>query len=228
MIDITKTKSSIIRLVNNGQGTHIHQITDTFLKLAANATTDEEFKQEMYEILRFNPYICESFYADHVILVEGPTEEIVTRAYIQEVSPEKFFFILNCGTVTNIPFYQKILSRFSIPYSIICDTDSKEIINYDDDGNPIFSSGIQKSISDQFQSDIKNGNTGVLRCHNETFEPAHKAETIPENLRMGTATSKGKPYDANIYWKEILYPNIDSDDINKVPIILYLREILSK
>lgn len=40
----------------------------------------------------------------------------------------KDVFIVNCGTVNNIPFYQKIFSKFSIKYNIICDTDNA---NYD-------------------------------------------------------------------------------------------------
>ncbi|WP_375708490.1 TOPRIM nucleotidyl transferase/hydrolase domain-containing protein, partial [Escherichia coli] len=65
-------------------------------------------------MLRFNPYICESFYADEVLLIEGPTEEIICRAYLQELPSSKNIFVLNCGTVNNIPFYQKIFSQFNI------------------------------------------------------------------------------------------------------------------
>jgi len=225
MIDITRLKSSIIRLVKEGECTKLHQVSDTFLKSVSGKVTNEEFKQEMYEILRFNPYICEAFYADEVILVEGPTEEIILRAYLQEFPQQKFYFILNCGTVNNMPFYQKVLSKFAIPYSVICDTDTSEITGHDSDGNPLFDSGIQKSISEQFQLDIENGKVGIFRCHNETFEPAHRASTIPEPLRMPDSSSYGKPFDANKYWKDILQPNLRSDDIAYVPIISFMREI---
>lgn len=225
MIDITKLKSSIIRLVKDGNGTKLHQVSDKFLKTASGKESNDEFKQEMYEILRFNPYICEAFYADEVILVEGPTEEIILRAYFQEFPAEKFYFVLNCGTVNNIPFYQKVLSRFSIQYSVICDTDKAEIESNDSAGNPIFTAGIQKSISEQIQSDLKDGKAGILRCHNETFEPAHRASSIPDKLRMPDSTSYGKPFDANKYWKDILQPNLQLDEISKVPIISFMREI---
>jgi predicted ATP-dependent endonuclease of OLD family len=228
MIDISQTKSSIVRLVKSGPNTKLHQITDSFLKDASGIQNDKDFKQEMYEVLRFNPYICESFYADEVILVEGPTEEIVLRAYFQERSQDRFFFILNCGTVNNIPFYQKILSKFSIPYSVICDTDSSTKVSDDGFGNPVFESGIQKSISDQFQNDRLNGNQGIFRTHEVTFEPAHRSSNIPEHLRMGDSSSNGKPFDANKYWKEILQPNLNDDDILKVPIISYINEIVER
>jgi len=225
MIDISKLKSSIVRLVKENDLTQLHQVSDQFLKTASGAQTDEEFKQEMYEVLRFNPHICESFYADEVILVEGPTEEIILRAYLQEMPQSKFFFILNCGTVNNIPFYQKVLSQFFIPYSVICDTDKANIIGRDHNGNPQFDSGIQKSISDQFTIDIASGIAHILRCHVTTFEPAHRDENIPAHLRMPDGVGKGKPFDANKYWKDVLLPNLGDPKIDVVPIMATMKTI---
>ena len=62
-------------------------------------------------LLFVNLFICESFYADEVILIEGQTEEIILRGYLAEVEHSKDIFIVNCGTVNNIPFYQKIFSN---------------------------------------------------------------------------------------------------------------------
>jgi putative ATP-dependent endonuclease of the OLD family len=225
MIDITKLKSSIVRLVKGDDSTQLYQVSDQFLRTASGVQSDEEFKQEMYEVLRFNPYICEAFYADEVILVEGPTEEIILRAYLQEIPQAKFFFILNCGTVNNIPFYQKVLSQFSIPYSVICDTDKANITGFDQDQNPKFDSGIQKSISDQFILDYAEGKAHILRCHITTFEPAHRDVGIPDYLRMPDGTGQGKPFDANKYWKDILYPHLSNPQIGVVPIISTMRTI---
>jgi putative ATP-dependent endonuclease of OLD family len=225
MIDITQLKSSIIRLVKDNGGTRLHQVSDAFLKSASGTVSDADFKQEMYEVLRFNPYICEAFYADEVILVEGPTEEIVLRAYLQELPQKKFFFILNCGTVTNIPFYQKVLAKFAIRYSVICDTDGLSPSSTDPDGDPVFESGIQRAISEQFQADRAAGKVGVFGCHDPTFEPAHRVHSIPEGLRMPPSTSNGKPFDANKYWKEILKRQLSSSSIAKVPIISIIRRI---
>lgn len=228
MIDISQTKSSIIRLVKSKDGTKVHQVSDSYLMDASGSETIEDFKQSMYEVLRFNPYVCEAFYADHVILVEGPTEELIARAYFQEMKPEGFLYILNCGTVNNITFYQKVLSKFSITYSVICDTDGVDIKKHDESGNPKFENGIQKSISNKFHEDItQNDNNGILRYHHVTFEPAHQIEDIPDILRMPDSTNNGKPYDANIYWKNYLQPNLSNKDINKVPIISHLKEIQS-
>jgi len=228
MIDISKPKSSIIRLVKSESGTTVYQINDAFLKEAKEIKTDFELRQEMYEILRFNPFICESFYSDEVILVEGPTEEIILRAFLQENNFNKKIFILNCGSVTNIPFYQKIFSKFAITYNVICDTDGIATNKYDENGNPFFTTNIQGTISEQFHVDkIKTTpNKGLLRVHNPTFEPAHQSEKITENLRFQEKTNYGKPYNANLYWKEILKPNLDKLEIDTVPIIKYIKEIL--
>ncbi len=229
MIDLSKPKSSIIRLVNSSAGTKSYQINDQFLKDAKGIATNDELKQEMYEVLRFNPYICESFYADEVLLIEGPTEEIISRAFLQEVPSDKTIFVLNCGTVNNIPFYQKIFSRFNIKYHVICDTDKARIVSIDQFGNADFDSGIQKTISEQYRSDCTtmNGNIGLLRTHNITFEPAHQDASIPDFLRFVDSGDRSKPFNANLYWKDVLKPNIAHQDINKVPIIKYLNEIMA-
>jgi predicted ATP-dependent endonuclease of OLD family len=230
MIDISKPKSSLVRMVRDANGTELFQISDQYLQNAVGKLTKEELKQEMYEILRFNPFICESFYSDEVILVEGPTEEIILRGYFSEKPPEKDVFVVNCGTVTNIPFYQKIFSKFLIKYHVICDTDASEEKGIDIFGNPIFDSGIQKSIYDQIKldSEKKVPNVGILRVHKITFEPAHQTTDIPEFLRFGKSSGEGKPFDANLYWKNTLRNNLETDDINKVPIIKHIKEILKK
>tara|TARA_R110000868_G_scaffold395447_1_gene667118 strand:- start:3481 stop:5238 length:1758 start_codon:yes stop_codon:yes gene_type:complete len=234
MIDITKEKSSLVRMVKSDVGTKFHQINDEFLKESKEIKTKEELKQEMNEVLRFNPFICESFYADEVILIEGPTEEIILRGYLTEMKPEKDLFVVNCGTVNNIPFYQKIFSKFFIKYHIICDTDNS-IFNEDvkdELGITIFSSGIQKSIYQQYRNDvIKEGySSGLFHYHKPTFEPAHQAEEIPELLKYPNDfnDSDGKPYNANLYWRETLYPNLENVDFYKVPIMQFLKNLVDK
>jgi putative ATP-dependent endonuclease of OLD family len=70
MIDISKPKSSLIRMLKDNNETLVYQIDENFLLESKDITSIEELKREMYEILRFNPFICESFYSDEVILIE--------------------------------------------------------------------------------------------------------------------------------------------------------------
>lgn len=233
MIDISKPKSSLIRIIKKANDTtQLFQVNEEYLKSAKGIVTKEELKQEMYEVLRFNPFICESFYADEVVLIEGPTEEIILRGYLAEKKPSKDLFIVNCGTVNNIPFYQKMFSKFHIKYHVICDTDTSSQQNTDSNGNPIFTTHIQKSIYEQFKNDysILGYSTGLLRVHQVTFEPAHNDSSIPVKLRFNETDyliSDGKPFNANRYWRDVLQPNLNDGEIQKVPIIKYICEIIN-
>jgi putative ATP-dependent endonuclease of OLD family len=228
MIDLTKPKTSIVRLVKKNNTTTLYQVDeDVFLDKKS------EVKQEIYEILRFNPYICESFYSDEVILIEGDAEALVLRGYLQVNQSKKNLFIVNCGTVNNIPFFQKIFSKFNITYHLIFDTDGK-FSNPDDIQTA--TSGIQKSIIDQYNNDSSRNDyiTGKVYLHDTTFEPAHKHTSIPLALRYpfeifnnnGEIAISDKPYKANRYWKEILLPNLKHKFINKVPIIAAIKGII--
>jgi len=234
MIDISKPKSSLGRMIKEEEQTTIFQIDEEDLQNAADATTKAELKEELYEILRFNPFICESFYADEVVLVEGPTEEIILRGYLKSKEDEisKDLFIVNCGTVNNIPFFQKVFSKFHIKYHVICDTDSKPIKGTDSFGSPIFEEGVQKSIYEQLKIDQDDSGyrVGILRVHDTTFEVAHEDNSIPVELRYIASDyniSDGKPFNANRYWKDKLSSNLAHADIVKVPIISFLEEIIN-
>jgi len=63
--------------------------------------------------------------------------------------------------------------------------------------------------------------------HNPTFEPAHQNDEVSESLRFEEKTNFGKPYNANLYWKTVLQLNINKTEINTVPIIRYLRQIIN-
>ncbi|UZJ64359.1 hypothetical protein OKW96_18580 [Sphingobacterium sp. KU25419] len=164
-------------------------------------------------------------------MIEGPTEEIILRGYFNEVESNKDIFIVNCGTVNNIPFFQKIFSRFNIKYHVICDSDKAELMHEDEFGLTSFNFGIQKSIYEQFKLDYEkvNYNCGLFQINEPTFEPAHQKETILDYLRYSDAYEfkDGKPYNANLYWKEVLQPNILKEEINQVPIIKYLKNIVN-
>lgn len=231
MIDITKEKSSLVRMTKHNDGTRLYQINDEFLKDSKEIKTKEELKQEMNEVLRFNPFICESFYADEVVLIEGSTEEIILRGYFNEVQMDKDIFVVNCGTVNNIPFFQKIFSRFNIKYHVICDSDAAIVKELDEYGLIPFESGIQKSIYQQFKFDYEkvDYSVGLFQVNVPTFEPYHQQDSINENLKYSNSylATDGKPYNANLYWKEVLQPNLGTEEINNVPIVQFLKNIIS-
>lgn len=231
MIDLSKRNSTLIRMVKVEAGTKLYQIKDEDLQEARGTTTVEDLKQAMYEVLRFNPYICESFYADEVLLVEGPTEEIIVRGIMQKLNPSKDLFIVNCGTVNNIPFYQKVYRKFAIRSHVICDTDNETIGPLDTFGNPSFSAGIQRTIYTEHLTNCNNNPKigGLLKIHHDTFEPAHQHTSVHSDLKYPTSylPSQGKPYNANRYWNEVLDPNFEHESIDTVPIVIHMKEIIN-
>ncbi len=226
MIDITQPKSSLVRMVKRKNGTKLFQIDESFLM-----ETKSRVKRELYEALRFNPHICESFYADEVILVEGDTEAIILRAYLQSRDTAKDLFVVNCASVNNIPFFQEVFSKFNIKYHVVCDSDGRFDGKYDNHNNPIFSQYIQGSIYNLIKKDSesKDYKPGIFRIHEPNFEDAHRK--IPtQDLRFpfddSAIKNDGKPLCANEYWNKILGPKIESSKIEEVPIIKNLCEII--
>lgn len=231
MIDLAKRNSTLVRMVKNENGTKLFQINDEDLEEASETKNIEELKLKMYEVLRFNPYLCESFYADEVLLIEGPTEEIIIRGLLQEIDdPNKDVFVVNCASVNNIPFYQKVYRKFAIKNHVICDTDGIESNGLDEFKNPIFEKGIQSTIYKQHLLNCQNNPKvgGLLRVHESTFEPAHQHELVYEDFRLpqNYNSTDGKPYNANRYWNEVIKPNFNHSKIKSLPIVRYIYEIL--
>lgn len=218
MIDISKEHTSLVRMVKeDDSATSLFQVSKEDLK-NTEQTTDQSVKNKIHEILRFDPFICESFYADEVVLVEGDTEAIIWRGYQQSFISKKDIFVVNCHSCTNIPFYQKIFSKFNIPYSVICDTDKDTGWDGKTD-RPIFTSGIQKSIADQFYADDTLNRANHFLVFKETFEPAHAS--LDEPFKYDDSGSEGKPFRANKYW-EALHANKDTAGFSEVPIIKFI------
>jgi len=124
LIDISKQQASIVRLIK-----HENETTEIF-QVSSDVFHSNENKDYIQMINRFNPHVCEVFYADNVIIVEGDTESIVCRELLNEYAPEREIFVLNSGSKANIPFYQRILNHFRIPYTVIHDSDTR--CNYKD------------------------------------------------------------------------------------------------
>lgn len=166
MIDVSKPHSSLIRAVkDDNENTCTYQVgKELFAK-------DEERKQRVQMINRFNPHICEAFYADSVILVEGDTETIVYRDLIKRFYPQKEIFVLNTGSKNNIPFFQEILTAFRIQHCVIHDADTEKNSN----GNVNSAWTLNQKIWDLIQ-DANAQQTNLARryVHVANFENAHQ------------------------------------------------------
>ncbi len=217
MIDISKRHSSLIRTVKDEyENTKTYQVEpELFIK------TNEE-KERVQMINRFNPHICESFYANKVILVEGDTETIFYRDLLSRFYPNEEVFVLNTGSKFNIPFFQKILTHFHIEHYVIHDMDY-EIIPADktkQNSKPkknsawILNNSIWKEIL------ITNGkypNLARRYVHNANFENANKYI-----LEAG----KDKPLSAYKFSKKVKCMDDDFDSVRILKDIMEKKEIL--
>lgn len=208
MIDISEPHSSLLRVEKGcDDTTHTYQIGESVF-----SSTDEK-KQWVQMVNRFNPHICEAFYADKVLLVEGDTETIVYRDLLSRFYPDEEIFVLNTGSKMNIPFFQEILTIFNIEHYVIHDADSEK--SKDGNANPAW------SMNQNIWSLIEKANkqkAGLARryVHIKNFEDAHG---IP------LAGNKGKPLSAYEFVKEISHDD-DKPCLNWLKDIIGNKEIL--
>ncbi|HIE4545960.1 TPA: ATP-dependent nuclease [Proteus mirabilis] len=214
LIDLSKEHMSLARFVQNSDGTtEIYQTDETIFN------KDEETKDRVQMLNRFNPHICESFFADEVILVEGDTEAIVLRELIHKHYPKKEIFVLNTGSKNNIPFFINILSNFKINQHIIHDSDERYLYENDgtiklkNDGTP--KSNSAWSINDNIWKAIENAkcrnNCSIKRYVSiRNFEHAHNYSHDPK---------LGKPLSAYLYAQNLDIKN------NEISIVKQLKQI---
>ncbi|WP_282015466.1 ATP-dependent nuclease [Marinifilum flexuosum] len=201
MIDISKPHSSLVRVVKNQttEETITYQVGHSIFQ-------SEENRDFVQMINRFNPNVCETFYADDVILVEGDTEALIFREVLKQRYPDKDCFILNTGSKNNIPFFQKILTHFRIHQTIIHDSDTRYLYDIID-GTPVRrkkkddSDRVNSawSINESIWTEIQNSN----ELQNELarrFVSIYDFESANGYLYD---SSKGKPLSAYEFAKEL-------------------------
>lgn len=203
MIDISKPHSSLVRLVREeNKRTKTYQVQfDIF--------SDEE-KNYIQMINRFNPHICECFYTDEAILVEGDTEAIIYRELINRFyNDKKKIFVLNTGSKANLVFYQKILTHFGIIHTVVHDCDQERNKKNDND-NPMWT--VNESIWRQIE-ESNNIQPGISKrfVHFQDFESAHG---------YNYDKAKGKPLSAYLYAQSIA-PN------SELPAVVLLNKIFN-
>ncbi len=205
MIDISKPHSSLIRVIKNSdESTELYQVDENLFQ------GDAEKKQLVQMINRFNPHVCEAFYADKVLLVEGDTETIVYRDLLDRFYPNEEIFVLNTGSKNNIPFFQDILAHFKIEHYIIHDTDEEKTKN--GKNNPAWTLN-QKIWGKVEEANKKHSALARRYIHVKDFESAN-------NYQMDQ--SKGKPLSAYKFVQ-----TIKNNDQN-IACLNWLKDIVDK
>jgi len=207
MIDISKPHSSLVRITkDNNEETKTFQIGHNVFH------RDEERKHRVQMINRFNPHICESFYSDKVLLVEGDTETIVYRDILNRLFPEEEIFVLNTGSKNNIPFFQEILTNFNIEHYVIHDTDTRLNAN----GNQNSAWTLNQRISEKIDlANEQSENLARRYVHVTNFETAH-------NINL---TGKDKPIKAYEFVSNLTMDS-DASCLNWLKDIIGNKEIL--
>ncbi len=81
---------------------------------------------------RLNPAINELFFARRVLLVEGTEDLIAITSVLQNIGrikqrvEEMELSVIPCGGKQSIPFFQRVLNAFCIPYSVLHDSDIED------------------------------------------------------------------------------------------------------
>ncbi len=165
MIDISKQHASLIRIAKRSD-----ESTITFQVGENVFGRTEDIKQWVQMVNRFNPHICEAFYADKVLLVEGDTEAIVYRDLLARFYPEEELFVLNTGSKANIPFFQLILTSFEIEHYVIHDVDSRKTEKGTNNPAWTLNSSIWELVN---KANEKRSGLARRYVHEKNFEDAH-------------------------------------------------------
>lgn len=131
MIDVADCPQSlaILRKPDRLAGITVHQLDrDPFV--GGDGVVDE--RQMLRAALDFHPTVCEAFFADHAILVEGDSETAIFqfgRAALRLMLGRDYdtdpYSIVSCGGKWTIIPIARLLTLFGIPVRIIHDRDSK-------------------------------------------------------------------------------------------------------
>lgn len=215
MVDVSEPHFSLVRSTKDINGN-----TTTYQVGSELFERNEETKERVQMINRFNPHICEAFYANKVILVEGDTETIVFRDLLNRFYPNAEVFVLNTGSKTNISFFQEILTHFRIEHYAIHDMDTEFLEKKKNDGehakNPAWKQNeiIWNKIEEANQ--LQNG-LARRYVHNANFENGNKY-ILPNG--------KDKPLYAYKFAQKITNMDDDHECVKWLKDIMSSKEIL--
>lgn len=107
------------------EGSKILQCTEDLFTL----TDDQKNFNIAYWI---NPDRGELFFAEKIILVEGPTEKTIIPYLSKKLSLFKYeYTLIDCGGKDNIKIYIHMLNKFKLPYIAVYDKDNQTAKNSD-------------------------------------------------------------------------------------------------
>lgn len=207
MIDLGQPQSSLVRMAScNGHEIIAHQVNDDVFKY------DEQKRLRM--LREFNPYVCEAFFADRVLLVEGATEIIAVKILFEKIrqnSSVDNLLVVNCGGKGTIELFQKILRHFHIPYFVFHDSDFR----YRENGDKLNVWTTNQNIWNEIEEAKKQG---IEACR-FVFVPEFESDN------EYSPPANGKPL---VAYKQIQSWLQNWDNVQNKPVIKYLKIILGQ
>ncbi len=90
-----------------------------------------DIKEEIKTLLLFDPNVKEIFFSEKIVLIEGPSEEIVSNILIQKGNLDvSNVSIIKAESKYNIPRFIKVFNSLKIPYTILIDEDPYFLPDY--------------------------------------------------------------------------------------------------
>ncbi|WP_374641324.1 ATP-dependent endonuclease [Hydrogenophaga sp.] len=116
-IDLSKNHTTIVR-VDASASVQRYVSTDKF-------SFDEPERKRLQMVRQCHPVVNEFFFYDNIVLVEGPTEQIVVKHVAEKNGLD--IHVIDCLGKANIPLFAAILNQFRVPYLVIHDSDTPKV-----------------------------------------------------------------------------------------------------
>lgn len=129
-LDIAQKHKAIVRVIKDGtRNVSFLQVTAELF--SSPPSGEDEERERLQIILRFNPFVNEVFFAKRVVLLE---EQSAIAAFEIAAELSGLFFrypntkrdtiLIDASGKYQIPIYQKVLNHFQIQYTVVFDEDS--------------------------------------------------------------------------------------------------------
>ena len=179
-IDVSKPHTTIMRVEKKTAG-------EPRVFSTEDACFSEDDRTQLRMIRSCHPTVSEFFFADHVFLVEGETEQAVLNHALTTAPPSdgRWCHVVNCMGKANLPLFARILNHFGAPYTIVHDADAPMSLR---------KTGWAKNGMWSVNKDI----SGVLAERDGSLPACGLVAHIPdfEGFYFGDSLEEDKPYHA--------------------------------
>ncbi len=193
LIDVADNPRSLV-ILKKDQHTKLVSKSQLPENIFDDTADDQIQKAALRAALDFHPTVCEAFFTDSCILVEGDTEMALLKHCPQLLAtigiPEQKIIdtsIVSCGGKWTIPAIARILQKFEIPFKVVHDMDRKGLTDEE--------LAAKKPIH-PYKANAK------IAAHVSPENLLVNEDTV-EHLWRGKGSS-GKPYNAIVAINEIL------------------------